>query len=138
MDIHRMSSPKQNQMGPATESMHHSEHKNLEHQIGNPVFSQTFKTIIDETQNKSNADEQNKEQSWDIEQNLLYKTSSADIGKYPARASNMPVRHHGKNQKFSEDQIKTGPPRHNGFNTSTDKSRTMSIDAYSTTYVKRL
>ena len=120
--------------GPATTNLKDasSEKSTLHYQLGNPVFSATFTHIsYDDPRNEEQGD-------WYKSESLLYKTSSGSIGKYPLRASNMPVSYHGKNGRFSEAAIATGPPRHNGFNTSVDKSRTMAIDAYSTVYVKRL
>lgn len=120
--------------GPATEALNDDSINNssLIYQLGNPVFSATFQSI-------TYTDPRSKEQGeWYKSEPLLYKTSSSTIGKFPLRTSNMPVTYHGKNGRFSEAAIATGPPRHNGFNTSTDKSRTMDIDAFSTQYVKML
>lgn len=103
------------------------------HHLGNPVFTSTFTSI-----NYDDPIQKQQGEWYQKQSNILYKTSSGNIGKYPLKASDMPVVHYSKDQSFSEAAIKTGRSRDNGFNTHLDKSRTLDITAYSTRYVKML
>merc|ERR1712151_111579 len=110
----------------ASEALNNAE--NCTHLAGNPVFSPMFSQV---THHDPQAELQG---SWYIPEQMLYKTSSGEIGKYHLKPFDMPVTYHGRDQKFSEAQIACGNTRYNGFNTSLDKNRTMTIDRY----VKRI
>ena len=91
---------------------------------GNPIFSPIYTKVTYE-------DPRSKEQgSWYKSEPMLYKTSSGEYGKYPAKKHHLPVQYFGQDTKFSEDQIATGAYRYNGFNTALDSSKVMPFDCY--------